>query len=57
MLYVSSPWRDEQDERPVCYCQNCGSEIYAGEEIHTGNLCGRCFERLIGGIRNDTLRD
>lgn len=32
---------DPQQARPVCFCERCGGEIYAGEKT----ICERCEDR------------
>lgn len=42
-MLLRSPWRDTQNERPTCYCQNCGGEIYEFDMTRDG-LCEICME-------------
>lgn len=36
---------DKQDIEPVCYCRECGAEIYVEPE-NSDNLCSWCREEL-----------
>lgn len=44
---MKSPYRDIQQEAPVCACAECGGEIYTGEwkfNAGDGSLCLGCFK-------------
>ena len=40
MRGLRPPLRDMQDEPVICYCRNCGGEIYAED----AQLCEDCTE-------------
>ena len=40
---------DPQDQKPYCYCDKCGTEIYRNEEYYSYEgdcLCEECFDEV-----------
>ncbi|MCD7838040.1 MAG: hypothetical protein LUG65_03935 [Clostridiales bacterium] len=45
-------WWDRQQDRPVCHCEACGGEIYAGETYYIfrdQTLCDTCVQPMVAG--------
>ena len=50
MIKLRPPLRDVQEDRPVCLCQSCGGEVYAGETLFEWSgkrVCVDCFKRNV----------
>jgi len=50
---------DPQEQPVFCCCDDCGCEIYEGEEYfntESGFLCENCFDEYIANIRADCAR-
>ena len=48
---LKPPLRDSQEDRPLCRCQKCGGEVYAGEtlfEWEGKKVCVDCFRYAMG---------
>ena len=50
MIKLMPPLRDVQEDSPVCLCQKCGGEVYAGETLFEWSgkrVCVDCFKRQV----------
>ncbi|MDF2839000.1 MAG: hypothetical protein K0S60_703 [Evtepia sp.] len=42
------PFRDKQQDRPVCYCSLCQGEIYDFDEASQAPVCALCLKNQKG---------
>lgn len=49
------PLRDAQDQAPVCFCPECGGEVWPGETMYTVDgrpVCSDCFDAWVDRFRH-----